>query len=400
MLQLDDYDDLVHQIYDASLNPDGWPAVMARVVRACRATRGGLFTPQHTPAQGGLMIPVDLPESMMALWAARFSGVENDPFTRAAVARGLFREGAALDGDDLVPTPALLPTPFYRELWSPVDIGRMCGGVVFDSTDAHKLPTALVLFRRLQDAPFGSAELELVRRLVAHLSRALGVMFHLRGAQWREASLRATLDRLGCGVVLVSASDGVSFMNASAARQVAGEVAADALWRMETAAGRPPMLRLAPRLARFEAGFRRAIASALDPLNADEEGHFSQALLLPDAKGRPRCVVHAAPLRASSLAGMLPTREGSTAAQAILFLYDLTAALAVPPSLLVKLFGLTEAEARVALQVLQGGSAGEMAATLGVATSTVRAQLQAVYGKTGTHRRADLLKMLLSLAAR
>ncbi len=396
MQDFDYYDYLVHRIYDASLAPERWPEVMAGVVQACGAKRGGLFTPQHTPAQGGLMIPVDLPDSMMALWAARFSGVENDPFTRAAVARGLFREGLALDGDDLVPTRTLLPTPFYRELWSPVDIGRMCGGVVFDSTDAHKLPTVVVLFRRLQDPPFGSAELTLVRRFVAHLSRALGVMFHLRGAQWREASKRATLDRLGCGVVLVCARDGVTFMNGAAARQVAQ----GALWRMEAVQGEPPMLRLAPRLARFEADFRRAIAGALDPLALAEDEHFSHALLLPDAQGRPVCVVHTAPLRGSWASGPPPYEPLGTAPQAILFLYDLTAALSVRPSLLMQLFELTEAEARVALQVLQGGSAGEMARAMGVATNTVRAQLQAVYAKTGTHRRADLLKLLLSLAAR
>ena len=41
----------------------------------------------------------------------------------------------------------------------------------------------------------------------------------------------------------------------------------------------------------------------------------------------------------------------------------------------------------------------EIAARLGVSVNTCKTQLQAAYAKTGTHRQADLLKLLLSLAS-
>ena len=68
--------------------------------------------------------------------------------------------------------------------------------------------------------------------------------------------------------------------------------------------------------------------------------------------------------------------------------------------LMVVVFGLTMAEARTALQMTQGGSLDEMAARLGVSINTCKTQLQAAYAKTGTHRQADLLKLLLGLASR
>lgn len=340
------------------------------------------------------MVPVNLQPSMMELWAARFSGPENDPFTRAAIAHGQFREGVALNGDELVPAHELKPSRFYRDLWEPVGIGRMCGGVVFDSTDSHKLPTVVVIFGRPDDPPFGTQQTELIRRLLAHLSRSLGVMFHLKQSRLREMSSQITLDRLTCGVVLFDAHGNLCFLNAAAAAQFA----AGHLWRTSGEGDSPRRLALAPWLHRFEASLRRAIQSALQPLSADADEHFSQALVLPDVNGKPACVVHAAPLGDGAAVGLFA--NAVQVPRAIAFLYDLAAADSIPPERLVQLFDLTGAEARAALQILQGGGVKTMAKRLGVSPSTLRTQLQAVYGKTQTHRQADLLKLLLALATR
>lgn len=61
---------------------------------------------------------------------------------------------------------------------------------------------------------------------------------------------------------------------------------------------------------------------------------------------------------------------------------------------------MTGAEARAALQLMQGGSSKEMARHLGISVNTFRTQLAAAYAKSNTHRQADLLKLLLALASR
>jgi len=366
---------------------------MAEVIEACGGFCGSIFTPRHRPSQGGIMIAINLPQSMIELWAARF--VEDDPFTREALARGIFREGQAINGDELLPTPQLLKSRFYRDLWQPVGIGRMGGGVVFDSTDAHKLPTVLVVFRRLSDPPFGAIEMELIRRLVAHMSRALGVMFHLRDQSLREASSRAAMDRLACGVVLLDSEANVVHMNLSARAQLdSGKI-----WRLDASPTQRLQLRLSRRLKAHEPAFKRAIAAALRPLADKDQTHFSDALLLPDADEKPSCVLHAAPLRLS--AGQSANlADMSSVPSAILLLYDLSAAVRVSASLLMQLFDLSQAEAGVALEALQGGGVQAMALRLNVSVNTVKTQLQAVYQKTQTHRQADLLKLLLALSNR
>jgi DNA-binding CsgD family transcriptional regulator len=61
---------------------------------------------------------------------------------------------------------------------------------------------------------------------------------------------------------------------------------------------------------------------------------------------------------------------------------------------LVKAFGLTPAEARLAALIAEGRSPGEAAEKLGVAYSTARNQLKAVFAKTGAHRQSELAALL------
>jgi DNA-binding CsgD family transcriptional regulator len=59
------------------------------------------------------------------------------------------------------------------------------------------------------------------------------------------------------------------------------------------------------------------------------------------------------------------------------------------------LYGLTKAEAEVALRVLDGTGVGPIADGLFLSLSTVRTHLQHVFHKTNTHRQAELVRLLL-----
>ena len=70
--------------------------------------------------------------------------------------------------------------------------------------------------------------------------------------------------------------------------------------------------------------------------------------------------------------------------------------MAVPADRLRRLYGLTRAEAHVALAVLRGDGLQAAADALGVTLATVKTHLQHVFGKTGTQRQAELVNLLLA----
>ena len=62
--------------------------------------------------------------------------------------------------------------------------------------------------------------------------------------------------------------------------------------------------------------------------------------------------------------------------------------------LLAALFGLSRAEARLAVCVLLGRSAAQCARQFGVGVSTIRSQLRSIFSKTGVRRQAQLVALL------
>jgi len=74
------------------------------------------------------------------------------------------------------------------------------------------------------------------------------------------------------------------------------------------------------------------------------------------------------------------------------------AARAPSPALWQAAFGLTPAEVKVACALWSGHPIKEAASRLGIATSTARSQLLAIFRKTETRKQSDLVQVLASVA--
>jgi DNA-binding CsgD family transcriptional regulator len=65
----------------------------------------------------------------------------------------------------------------------------------------------------------------------------------------------------------------------------------------------------------------------------------------------------------------------------------------------VKLFGLTPAEARLAIGLCDGESVNDYAARQGISTGTARIQLKSTFSKLGVNRQPDLVRLIGSSVA-
>jgi DNA-binding CsgD family transcriptional regulator len=84
-------------------------------------------------------------------------------------------------------------------------------------------------------------------------------------------------------------------------------------------------------------------------------------------------------------------------AAAILFIRDMDDDSKSLPRLLAVVYGLTRAEARIAILLFEGSSLVEAAAANGVSIETVRVQLKSIFQKTGVHRQSALIRLLTEL---
>lgn len=383
------YDDLLHRVYGAALEPSQWTDTIRAIAELFDARRALLYTFMHSPARRGFCFTHNLPQNEMEAWAD--VSVAEDPFVQAGLRNpALIADGMALTGDQMVPRSELVGSRMYRDIWQPMDIEHVCVAVVFGNADERRLPTAMSLYRSRSDDAFSPQEVDWIRRLLLHMSRSLGVMFHLRDQAQQVASSRAAFDRLLAGVVLLDSTQSVQFVN-SAAKDLLHRAQ---VVRLHTeGANNTGRLVAVGQLPPTKKAFERALGDAVAPLREARGKHFSQGVVLQDRLGRASCVMHASPLtEAQGLAS-----AGGTRANAIVLLHELSGGGRLDMLVLCRLFGMTPAEARAASQVLEGGSIIEMAQRLNVSANTLKTQLKAVYAKTNTARQVDLLKLLLAL---
>ena len=112
----------------------------------------------------------------------------------------------------------------------------------------------------------------------------------------------------------------------------------------------------------------------------------------------------ARPVKPASLALVMPVSAENAALTTTLQRLALVTLLgpthrALPDELLVsEVYGLSAAEARLAVRIAAGRSLAQIAAEGGTSPHTVRTQLKAVFSKTGVSRQAELALSLAALA--
>jgi DNA-binding CsgD family transcriptional regulator len=117
----------------------------------------------------------------------------------------------------------------------------------------------------------------------------------------------------------------------------------------------------------------------------------------------------AVPLRARDggryLANVLPLTSGarrkahiSYAAAATVFVHKATLDRPSPPEAIAQEFGLTPAELRVLFAIIEVGGVREVAEVLGISEATVKTHLHHLFGKTGTGRQVELVRLVAGYA--
>lgn len=362
---------LVDSFYEAALRPELW----RQTLETCARVFG---------SEGALMLPG--PDAPLELAC--------NPFLDAAIADGLAQGWLAHNPRVLRGIPAMRdPGRVLTEqhIFSPRELDRLPFNAEYVSAHGlrHFAGLYLVpaggrsLILSLERAPrsgaFTQAECEALERVVPHLQRAGRLA--LRIAQARAGSALEAFDLMRCAGLLLDGAGAVVRMNGRAAALMGAGL--NVLQGALIAQHGPSNAALG-RLIGSVVGTRRgSLGPVCRPVAVPRPG-------APGGQPAAPLIVHAAPL---------PGAAGDLFQQARAVLLIVDPAEAHPPGegLLRELYGLTAAEARLARMLADGRDLGEAADALGVAVSTARTQLKAVFAKTGTGRQAQLAVLLAGL---
>jgi len=173
-----------------------------------------------------------------------------------------------------------------------------------------------------------------------------------------------TLERIGCGGVLLDERGHVLLLNNTAQR-----ILEDDLGRAG-GSDKPEWLRTA-------IGRLLGQASGRLMLNKDEWVRIPR-------ENRRDLVLHALPV----------ADNGDGGTRTVLTILDLRLNPVPASEVLEKMFGLTPAETRTALQITRGNTPAAIARRCGVSIATVRSQLASVFAKTQAGRQTELVALL------
>ncbi len=380
--------DLIGLIYEGTTDLGLWPKIILPAVAEYIDAPGAfLFTPLHTPQNGGYFFPHGISQEQIDLYGNKYHS--EDVWTIAAVQKNILFDGNVILGEELVPRAQLLESKFYKECLSrDPNMASMMTSAVFGISQTSSIPTALSLFRGLHHRDFDEEDRSRMLLVLPHLSRSLGVMQRLRTAELAVASTLAALDRLSSGVLLVDENGAVTFANRSAQRMLED---GDGL-HLRKLSNTLGLGNLVAEDAAVSKAIGGVISSTLshDPFATP---HFSSCVTVPRISGLASYTLQFSALGEHSEFG-----GGSGKFAAIVFIADGAQDVEIDPAVLQSAYGLTPAEARVAVALLESSSAQEVADKLGTSPNTVNTQVKQIYAKLGVDSRTRFVKLLLGLA--
>jgi DNA-binding CsgD family transcriptional regulator len=135
---------------------------------------------------------------------------------------------------------------------------------------------------------------------------------------------------------------------------------------------------------------RPAFDQLLESLRASEDACARGGPIAVQRTAKPPLVIRALPVSAAA-------RSPFLGARALLTLTEVAPKPAAQQADLVQVFGLTPAEARLAVLIGTGISSTEAAERLAISRETARTQLKSILSKTDTHRQGALVALLSRL---
>ena len=367
------YGQMLGDIYDSITRPHHWEVVLASICQRLRLMQGVLGFYEATSGFPLLRIQ----HGMQKVWFDRMPeyGLDMADFWGGTEKLLGYPVGELVIHSVAHPGSDPSGNRFAREWCVPQSIVDFAAMTL--AGDAAGVGTLVFSSDRILDPASDGPEMNLLRSLSPHLRRALEISRLLDLQTIQIDQLRSTLEALPNGIVLLDAAGLVLYTNSSAAMTIRKN---DGM-RLES--GRLTLRDPVGALALEEAV---TAAARGGPMSERSSGIPARSSI------GARAMLHVLPLKYGTL-----RHELDPAAVVAVFMTTELSYATLPQDALRVLYDLTPAEVRVCELIVDGLSLGEIAARLGVATSTARTHLLRIFEKTGTNRQADLVRLVASL---
>lgn len=355
--------DLIADIYEAAVDDERWPAIAQIVASAARFTGTALWIVDQGQVLD-LSVTADL---LPTREPYLYHYAKLDPWQHGLLTQpwDQVRLGA-----ETFPERELLKTEFYNDFARPNGIHRPMGAMMRLGRSTFATVAAN---RPLDKKIFESEDAPRLERLLPHLRRALQLRLQRRKYAPASAMHVGALDALAFGIVVCDGNGRVAFANRSA----------------EAMARNGSGLVLGNRkkgVAAIAASQSRRLLALLHDAACGGPGGVMQ---LTGRSGQAETLALVTPLPRN-----MRINRVAPAHYALLTLRPVWDSPSFSTEMLTALFGLSPAQAEIALAIFDGEDPETIAAKRNVAISTLRTHITEILARTGTKNQRDLVRLL------
>lgn len=369
------HNSLLDTLYDAPCNPDAWPTFLDQLIAATGSRSARMLVMDRAAETVESSIKRNIDDADHQAYVSHF--VNTCPW-RPELKEKAPGQLYSSYLDFSCPQTQFYKTEFFNDWAAQQDIHHGVCGTVWQ--DEHQTVQLLIQRTRGQ-GHYQREETDRINELVLHVRRALRLQSQVSALDHARMALEHTLEVQAQPFALLNRDGKVIHVSSEVARLL-GELPQANITHQRLTLNDP----------RQQSALQRLLDAVTQPAAGMGAGGVI-ALALPDGQ-RVRCLV--SPLRGNPL-----SQQYSDTCQplAIVYFHDPRTEVYVDLECLMQLYGLSEAESRVAAGISRGLGPQQVADTYQISVHTVRTQLKSVFIKTGTTRQSELAKEILTSPA-
>lgn len=360
--------DLVGIIYDCVDNEVLWPVFLERFAALLDAKIGTFYIHDTRTQRGASEIVRGMDPAYDRAYRSYYAP-KNVYMTHG---KSLLITGNVTTSEELCPDGEVLKSEFYNDWIRPQGLRSGINGVLFNQAS---LAGSIGAIRTSSAKPFSEMHKRFLRSLMPHLQRAVALKRRIAQLESLQQNTQEALDRWSTGVLVV---DHVGHI------LLANETAAALLRRRDGLSTHRNILHAAT--PHDSVLLHRTIRETVEGKPTGAAGSVS---LIRRPSGKAALQVMVSPSVRHDLFSCPQTAV-------LLFVHDPETREPAQAEILQRLYGLTAAEARIAMLTAVGKSVRDIADEVGVRENTVRIQLKKIFDKTGATRQAELVRLVLS----
>lgn len=364
----DKIEKILDLIYDGAADNDLWPHALTAVADLTHSEGGILFGQSYTAQRIYFDFNGRLNEECNRAYQERHM---RNPWSRYMETQPT---GRLVLSDEAVSLGELQRSAFYDEVLRPQQVAHNAMMALAARDDFR---AAFNMCRSARRGMFDPDEQRFLEWLSPHLCRSVTLGFRIDGYLAMQQTAFDVLDRLADGVAVLDRKARVLFVNAAARR-----MAEEGVLRLHQSVGTHSPVH-SQRLNELIRGALQGAAGGTMSLPRQLDGRLLTILV--------------SAIRSKDLGRL--SDAGVKDAAVLLFVVDPATRRSIPLGQIMDAYGLTHAEARVALAASSGNTVLETAQSLSLSPNTIKTHLRRVFAKTATGRQAELAGLIASIGS-